>query len=232
MRLNIAKTVIAAVLLVGATQANANPIADPTGDYLTTYSGDKSGYLDVITASVTYNPASDIFHFESTFAGNLIEDSTKPLRPGFYILGIDRGAGTAAFDANGLGNVLFDSVVRVNLDGSGAVNRLGGGGSTPFGAGTAKIIGDKLIADIAGSLLPSTGFAKADYTWNLWPRDGALLGGFGQISDFAPDTSNASVQVVPLPGAFWLFGSAFAMFKLAGNSKRRFEVTMKSPAVV
>ncbi len=221
MRLNIAKTVIAAVLLVGATQADASVVNDAAGDYLATYFGSKTGDLDVISASVTYNPASDIFHFESTFAGNLGGSPS-----GFYIWGFDRGAGTGRFTANGLPNVLFDSVVRFSMDGSGAVNLLAPtSGSTVLAAGTATIQGNQLVADIAGSLLPSNGFAKTDYTWNLWPRDGALAGGFGQISDFAPNLNNQAVQVVPLPGAFWLFGSMFALFRLAGNAKRRSLVT-------
>lgn len=228
MRLNIAKTVIAAVLLIGAAPANASAVHDAAGDYLATYFGSKTGDLDVISASVTYNPASDLFHFESTFAGNLGGSPS-----GFYIWGFDRGAGTGRFTANGLPQVLFDSVVRFNMDGSGVVSLLTPTSSTtPFAAGTAKIKDNQLIADIAASLLPSNGLAKSSYTWNLWPRDGALPAGFGQISDFAPDAINAPVQVVPLPGAFWLFGSVFAMFKLAGNSKQRFAVTVKSTAIV
>ncbi|WP_132325137.1 MULTISPECIES: hypothetical protein [Methylomonas] len=229
MRLNIAKTVIAAVLLIGASQANASVVTtDTPGDYLATYTGSRAGDLDVIDALLTYNPASDIFHFESTFAANI---GASP--SGFYILGINRGSGTAAFAANGLQNVLFDSVVRINLDGSGAVNRLGpNGGSTPFAAGTASIQDNRLIADIAGSLLPANGFAKTDYTWNLWPRDGAASAGFTQISDFAPDINNAGVQVVPLPGAFWLFGSVLGLCKLAGRSKRFVPFTIKSEIMI
>ncbi len=218
MRFNSIRTIFVAVMLIGALQAEASVVNDAAGDYLATYTGSKAGDLDVTDALLTYNPASDIFHFESTFAANL---GASP--SGFYILGINRGSGTAAFAANGLPNVLFDSVVRINLDGSGAVVRLGpNGGSSPFGAGTALIQASRLIADIAGSLLPANGFAKTDYTWNLWPRDGAASAGFAQISDFAPDTTNAGVQVVPLPAAFWLFGSVLGCYKFAGRGKRFF----------
>ncbi len=225
MRLNMTKAVFAAIMLIGALQANASVLTDAKNDYVAGYAGSKIGDLDVLEALLTYNPANDTFHFESKFAANIGLTPT-----GFYVLGINRGAGTAGFAS--LQQVLFDSVVRFNLDGSGVVNRLGGGGSTAFGVGTAKIHDDTLIADIAGSLLPSTGFAKTNYTWNLWPRDGALAGGFGQISDFAPDASNASVQVVPLPGAFWLFGSVFAMVKLAGSNRQPRNMTIKSVALV
>ncbi len=227
MRLNMTKTVFAAVMLAGALQANASVFTDAKDDYVAGYVGSKIGDLDVLEALLTYNPASDTFHFESKYAANIGLTPT-----GFYILGINRGANTAGFAANGLPGVLFDSVVRFNLDGSGAVNRLGaGGGSTAFAAGTATIQDDKLIADIAGSLLPSNGLAKTNYTWNLWPRDSSLPAGFGQISDFAPDFTNEPVQVVPLPGAFWLFGSVFGMLKLA-SSKRYWLFATKSPALL
>jgi len=58
-----------------------------------------------------------------------------------------------------------------------------------------KIFGSTIIGEIDGSFLPSTGFAKIAYTWNLWPRDGTLTG-FAAISDFAPDNTNAAVTVV------------------------------------
>lgn len=224
MRLKFAKQCLLtatclAALPAGASTVNTIGISDPAGDYLTSYTGSKAGDLDVISASVTYNPATDIFHFEST------SNAAIGLTPsGFFILGFNRGQGTARFASSDstLGNVLFDSVVRFNFDGSGAVNLLAPSSSaTPFATGFATIQGERMIADIAGSLLPSAGFAKTAYTWNLWPRDGAATGGnFAAISDFAPDTSNFGVQVVPVPAAFWLFGSILGLFKLGALRKR------------
>lgn len=212
MNLSIAKHLFIAVILGWSLQVGASTVSDPAADYLAGYSGSMAGDLDVTSALVTYNPATDIFHFESTFAGSIGGSPS-----GFYIWGFDRGAGAGRFEADGLPNVLFDAVVRFNFDGSGAVNLLAPtASSTSFGKGTAVIQGNQLVADLAGDLLPSSadGVAKTAYTWNLWPRDGALPAGFGQISDFAPDTNNAAVQVVPLPAAFWLFGTmvGFAFF--------------------
>jgi len=122
---------------------------------------------------------------------------------GFYIWGVNRGNGAAAFAANGFGGVLFDSVLRLNQDGSGTAN------GSALAAGTAKVIGSTIVVEVAASLFPSTGFAKTAYTWNLWPRD-ATQSGFGQISDFAPDNSNAPVIVigaVPEPGTWALMGA-------------------------
>jgi len=212
MRLTTVKRLVAAVMFSASVQAQASVVNDATGDYLAGYTGSKAGDLDVVSASVTYNPQTDVFHFESTFAAAI---GTSP--GGLYVLGFDRGAGTGRFAASGLPNVLFDSVVVINTNGSGAVNLLVPQPvvSTPFAAGTAVIDGAKLSLDILGSWLPSAGFSKSGYTWNLWPRDGSQPAGFGQISDFAPDSVNAAVQVVPLPGAVWLFGSALAGFVAA-----------------
>ncbi|WP_445371795.1 hypothetical protein ACH518_02855 [Methylomonas sp. HW2-6] len=214
MRLTTVKRLVAAVMFSASVQAQASVVNDATGDYLAGYAGSKAGDLDVVSASVTYNPQTDVFHFESTFAAAI---GTSP--GGLYVLGFDRGAGTGRFAASGLPNVLFDSVVVINTNGSGAVNLLVPQPvvSTPFAAGTAVIDGAKLSLDILGSWLPSAGFSKSGYTWNLWPRDGSQPAGFGQISDFAPDSVNAAVQVVPLPGAVWLFGSALAGFVAAGG---------------
>ncbi|WP_140913496.1 PEP-CTERM sorting domain-containing protein [Methylomonas koyamae] len=209
MRLTTVKRLVAAVMFSASALAQASVVNDATGDYLAGYAGSKAGDLDVVSASVTYNPQTDVFHFESTFAAAI---GTSP--GGLYVLGFDRCAGTGRFAASGLPNVLFDSVVVINTNGSGAVNLLVPQPvvSTPFAAGTAVIDGAKLSLDILGSWLPSAGFSKSGYTWNLWPRDGSQPAGFGQISDFAPDSVNAAVQVVPLPGAVWLFGSALAGF--------------------
>ncbi|WFP49624.1 hypothetical protein PL263_16170 [Methylomonas sp. EFPC3] len=212
MRLTTVKRLVAAAMFSASVQAQASVVNDATGDYLAGYAGSKAGDLDVVSASVTYNPQTDVFHFESTFAAAI-----GTSLGGLYVLGFDRGAGTGRFAASGLPNVLFDSVVVINTNGSGAVNLLVPQPvvSTPFAAGTAVIDGAKLSLDILGSWLPSAGFSKSGYTWNLWPRDGSQPAGFGQISDFAPDSVNAAVQVVPLPGAVWLFGSALAGFVAA-----------------
>jgi PEP-CTERM motif len=91
--------------------------------------------------------------------------------------------------------VRFDRVILLNQDGTGTVP---GVGALPAGAVT--IAGNSISAVISGSMLASTGFAKLDYTWNLWPRDGEYTG-FAQIADFAPNNANFTTTPVPEPGA-------------------------------
>lgn len=190
---------LAAALLLAAAAAQAIGVTDAKGDWVAGYTGSHAGDLDVIGSFVTYDLGTDAFVFSGTMDGNI------GLSPGgFYVWGVNRGAGTAGFAANGVGGVLFDAVVIVRQDGSVTVNRLGGGGSTALPAGTAHITGSTISALVPGNLLPGNGLAKPDYTWNLWPRDGAAPAGFAQISDFAPDNSNLGVTVigtVPEPSA-------------------------------
>jgi hypothetical protein len=190
----------AALSLAGALGwAQAIGVDDPKGDFLPTYAGIQGADLDVINSFVTYNPATDLFVFSGTMNGDI--GSTPK---GFYVWGVDRGAGTAEFAADGLPDVLFDAVVIFNNDGTGLAMALGPGATpTPLAANSILSAGSTIIGSVPGALLPSTGFDKTRYTWNLWPRDGNLPFNFAQISDFAPDTYNLPVTVlgntVPIP---------------------------------
>ena len=199
----------AVATLTAAGLAHAIGVTDAPHDYVAGYTGSKAGDLDVIGSFVTYNVANDSFVFSGTMDADI---GSSPA--GLYVWGINRGTGTANFAANGVGGVLFDSVVIFNADGSGSVRTLGAGGSaTSFAAGTAAAFGSTIIGKISGALLPSKGYAKTAYTWNLWPRDGTLPAGFGQISDFAPDNSNLPVTVigsVPEPTSLALFALGLA----------------------
>lgn len=198
----IPRAAAAAVLALAAGSGHAIGVTDAVGDYVAGYAGSRAGDLDVIGSFVTYNATTDTFVFSGTMAAAI---GTSP--GGFYVWGVDRGAGTAGFAANGLNNVLFDSVVIFNPDGSGRVVRFAPSGPpsvTSLAAGTAAVFDSTIVGKVAGSLLPSNGKAKADYTWNLWPRDGTLPAGFGQISDFAPDAMNLAttpISAVPEPGS-------------------------------
>lgn len=187
----------AAALAASAPWAHAVTFNDAVGDYVPGYSGSKAGDLDVISSSVIYNLTKNTFVFSATMNADIGTSAG-----GFYVWGINRGFGAASFAANGFGGVLFDSVLIFNADGSGRVTASG----NTFGAGFAKVIGSTIIGEIPGDWLPTVagGFAKTAYTWNLWPRDGTLAAGFGQISDFAPDNTNQLVTVigaVPEPGS-------------------------------
>jgi hypothetical protein len=187
------RLVLALALALCAGSAQAIGASDPRGDFVPGFAGSRAGDLDVIGAFVTYDVATDEFVFSGTL------DASIGTTPGaFYVFGVDRGAGTAGFAANGRTGVLFDSVVSLRQDGSGTVSRLSGvgAGSTPLPAGTVLIVGSTFVAKVGGALLPSNGFAKTAYTWNLWPRDATLPAGFAQISDFEPDNVDAPVTVL------------------------------------
>ena len=183
-----------AVLAATMPLAQAAGIPDVVGDFLPTFGGTSAMTdLDVTSVLVTYNTSIDVFTFTSTQAGNVGLTST-----GFYVWGVNRGAGTAAFAANGLPGVKFDITVILRPNGTGSV------GATTLPAGAVTIAGNTITGVVSGSLLPTTGFAKADYSFNLWPRNSAFTG-FAAISDFAPDAMNfTAIPVVPEPASWAL----------------------------
>lgn len=209
----------AAALAAFSPASQAIGVTDAIGDYVPGFAGSKAGDLDVVGSFVTYNAATDMFVFSGTMNGD-INPSSKDI----FVWGLDRGQGTARFAANGITGVLFDSVVIFNANGSGSVNQLVGGGSTALPVGTAQIFGTTIIGQISGALLPSLGLAKTDYTWNLWPRDGTLASGFTQISDFAPDNSNALVTVVgavPEPSTWAMLAMGVGLVALTRRRMNR-----------
>lgn len=165
---------------------------DPANDFISTYAGLKNPDVDVLSASVAFDGTDYIF--ETTMAGNIGQSDGA-----LYVWGFNRGAGTARFSPAipGTEDILFDSVVIMRPDTTLTVNRIVGGGSTNFGIGTVSITGATMTARVAATELPTQGFALSDYTYNLWPRIGS--GNNNQISDFAPDNTNAKVDVVPEP---------------------------------
>ena len=195
MKKTYAAPLLAAVLLV-APAVHAATSTDPVGDFIPTYTGPHGGDLDVVSSTVSYNAATDMF----TFSGTM--NAAMGTTPGsFYVWGVDRGAGVASFASLGTGypNILFDTVVILRADGTGAA------AGTALPAGTVQLNGDTISASFSGALLPTKGLAKADYTWNLWPRAGGVAGN-AAISDFAPDGTNLAVTAVPEPSTFALLG--------------------------
>lgn len=187
-------------------------ITDPAGDFLSTFAGSASSAdLDVLSATVLYDAAQDLYKLTSTQNGPVGTTAT-----GFYVWGVNRGAGVASFAANGIDGVRFDRVVILRPNGTGSV---GGVGDLP--AGSVTVSGNTITGVISGALLSSTGFGKLDYTWNLWPRDGAFSG-FAAISDFAPDNASFTTTpgLVPEPQtyALWLAGLG-AMIVMARRRK-------------
>ncbi len=198
------KTTLESLMCTGALAACPvlghafSGITDNPGDFLSTFAGSASSTdLDVLSATVLYDAGNDLFKLTSTMNGAVGSTPT-----GFYVWGANRGAGTAGFAASGIDGVRFDRVVILRPDGTGTV---AGVGDLP--AGSVSIFGNTISGIVSGSMLVSTGFEKLDYTWNLWPRDGAFAAqGFAAISDFAPDNANftSTPGLVPEPETYAL----------------------------
>lgn len=210
--------VLLCVLMVGLAAGEALAmISDPKGDFLPTYTAGAQGAdLDVLLADVVLDPAASTLTFLATLDGP-IGTTTGAL----YVFGLDRGQGTQRFLSGtppiGAG-IFFDSVLILRPNTTGQFNDLiTPADSKALGSGTVVINGSQLSATLPLSDFPSKGFAADHYTWNLWPRLG--VGSNNQISDFAPDASNALVSVVPEPSALLLIGSGLA--GLGGFAWRR-----------
>lgn len=202
------RLIIAAIGIMTATSAAAVPSIDAAGDFIASYTGPANADLDVLSSQVLLR--SGIFDFTATLGGDI------GLTPGgFYVFGVNRGVGTARFGAIAT-NVLFDSVVVINNDGTGFARDLLNGTTTALSPGAITLSGASLSALVDASLLPSAGFATQDYAYNLWPRSPGP--GIATIADFAPDNGNAAISSVPEPGAWAML---IAGFGVVGASARR-----------
>lgn len=174
------------ITMQSASVAKATTVSDPVGDFLSTFAGSTSSTdLDVTSFTVTFN--GTVFDLKATMNGQ-IGATTNSL----YVFGVNRGAGTAGFAANGITGVLFDGVITSTKTGT-----IGGSLANP--SISAQISGNTIDVFVPLSVLPSTGFAASNYQFSVWPRDQTFAAlGFGAISDFAPD--NSTILSSPVPG--------------------------------
>jgi hypothetical protein len=228
----VAITVITASLIMSQRPAFAQNGGN--GQFLSTYLGPTTATdLLVNSSTVTFNGTE----FALTSALGAPVGTTTG---GFYVWGVNRGAGTAGFAGLGAtldeSNVLFDTVIvahpvadSITLTPSLVVNRLGGGGSTVLPVSNMTFSGNVLRLVIPLSALPSTGFQPLGYGFNLWPRfqgtfNGNNVTGNAQISQFAPN--NATFQAVaaaaPEPSSLLLVVGSLAVIRLLpGRQNRR-----------
>ena len=196
-----------ALLAASPGRSAAQPITDPAGDFLPTFSGPRNGDLDVLSARVLFDGAQ----FTFTSRQNGVVGTTLG---GIFVWGVNRGSGTSpggVFPTD----VRFDAVVVLNPAGGSFVRNLVSAMNTPLSA--VSFSGDVITGLVPLALLPSQGFAPGAYTVNLWPR---LNGGDQtQIADFAPNTTTFTVSTVPEPGAWALLGTGLAL--MGGVAARR-----------
>lgn len=192
MRLSLLAAVLVASLTIAAAPSRAATVVDAQGDFLPTYVGPALADLDVTRFSVNYDATRSLFTLGATFAGAI-----DPASQGIYVFGANTGTGVIRpFAALGQGNVIFDQAITIRKDGTGSV------GATALSPSSIAISGNALTAQIALSLLPSTGFSPERYGFNLWPRIGT--GNNNQITDFSPENATLAAAV-PEPATWALF---------------------------
>lgn len=184
-------------------------ILDATGDFLPIYTGPLAGDLDVTAVDAILSGAGEVT-LSGTHAAPIGTTAGAA-----YIWGIDRGAGTealAALDPPAGQGVTFDSIVALAPDGTGAfIDLVLGGAPQTLDPSSISIADSTISVTLTEALLPSQGFAFADYRYNLWPRfapGGANPADNTQISDFAPDastfTASGPTTSVPEPAGLGL----------------------------
>lgn len=190
-----------ALAALSPVTASASEIVDAAGDYLATYTGPTAPDLDVLGLKVFMSGGN--FHVTATQAGPTGASGTAG---GFFVFGVNRGAGTAGFAGLGLDKVLFDSVIIARNDGTGTLIVFGNA-PVALTPDQFSFSGNTVRLNIAAALLPSSGFGEGRYGWNLWPR--APGAGDAFLADFAPD--NATITAVPEPASWALMIAGMGM---------------------
>src|SRR5690349_20831987 len=202
------RTPVLALALAGfafGTPAIASTTIDPVGDFLPSYTGPHTGEFDVTNFSVTFDPSTSLFRIGGTLAGTI-----NPETDGYYIIGVNTGAGAIdPFGSIGQPDVESDKVVVVAGEGEVFI------GSEDL---VFSIFGNSFSVLVPLSLLPSTGADPLDYGFNLWPRTEIdTPGNLEHISDFAPNNALLKATAVPEP-VTWM--TMLLGFGLAGASLR------------
>lgn len=188
--------------LVISSPAAAVSIVDAANDIIPSFTGVGSPDLDVTSFAVSLNPAATTFSLGAVLAGDI-----NPALPGFYVIGVNTGAGALhPFGGIGEPNVTFDQVIIVQKNGTATIgaNNL-----------TTLLSGNQFIVTVPVSLLPTTGATPANYGFNIWPREGAVVTGNSQITDFAPNnallSANGLIAAVPEPSSWLMMLAGFGL---------------------
>jgi PEP-CTERM motif len=187
---------------VAGVPLSASVINDPAGDFLTTFTtGPKNGDLDVVSAQVFFDGTN--FTFTSTENGPI-----GTTEGSVFVWGVDRGLHNQFFGVFRPG-VLFDVAIVLRPDLTGLVVDFSPTDPAPpveLAPGSITISGNTIQGVVPASLLPSKGLQPADYQVNFWPRVGLDPANNAQISDFAPDNSDAGVTTAPEPSTMLFLG--------------------------
>lgn len=211
------KLIIAVALLSAGTAASAS-ISDPVGDFLPTYAGPANPDVDILSGNVVFDGTN--FYFSES-ANGAIGSTPNSL----FVWAVNRGGGIArpaAAPPAGAG-ILWDAVVVMFPDGTLRVVTFPSSGppTTTNLLGGTTVSGNSLSASLAALLLPSTGFAPADYTFSLWSRVRAASGVDGpntEVADLLSGSGSITATSVPEP-ATWL--SMLLGFTAIGLAFRR-----------
>lgn len=189
-----------------AAAAAASPAlgatSDPAGDFLGTYAGPQNADLDILGVGAFFDGSQ--IALTANLAGAAFATPNSLLA-----WGINRGSGTARFQFMGApppvgASVLFDALYVQFANGTGRIvvfNPMAPPSITPVPGGA--VTGNSITGFAPLALLPSTGFAAADYTFTLWTRrriNAAFDTNNTEIADFAPTIAAA----VPEPASWVL----------------------------
>lgn len=214
------KSAIFLALISSAAVASA-AISDPVSDFLLTYTGPTNGDVDIVSADVTFNGSA--FALSESLNGQPGTTANS-----LFVWAINRGSGIArpALAPPGIGStLLWDAVVVMLPDGTLRIVTFPVAGPPnilPIVGGTS-VSSNMLSAVVPLSLLPSTGFAPSDYTFELWSRVrvNPLSDGLNtEVADIAPN-GGPTVAAVPEPGTWMTMLLGFCLIGGAWRFRSR-----------
>jgi hypothetical protein len=154
------------------------------------YTGPRRADLNAVAASGKFSvsgPAAPNLVLSGFVLGRI-----KTSDQGVYVWGIDRGGAVGPGPFPNRPNIVFDSVVAVEVGPSGVsgfVTDLKTGATTPLSSSDIRLKGNEVQATVSLSELPSTG--SGPYRFNFWPRPS--LGDPSTVASFAPEFTDAAV---------------------------------------
>src|SRR5262249_25978306 len=124
-------------------------IFDPVGDIMPTYTGGVLPGMDVVAHEVVLLEEQGRVVFCGRMAGEVADTASVG---GLYLFGVNRGSGTPRFVSTPgpvIGpNVVWDSIVRVNPNGTGLFNNVIAGVITPLGPDNIRMDGDEFTVSV------------------------------------------------------------------------------------